>query len=66
MRVPAGIAIFDSRNEPDWVKHAASLSGMSWREYVRRAVNRELRRQGVDAVLLRERTSSRLSKGDER
>lgn len=55
MRSPAGIAIFDSREESDWVKHAARLRGMSWREYVRRAVNERLQRDGVDAVLLRER-----------
>lgn len=38
--------------ERDWVKHAARLRGLSAVEYVRRAINMSLRREGVDAVLL--------------
>ena len=44
-----------SQEEYDWIRHAAKLSDMSVREYVRRSINLALRKQGVDAVLLAER-----------
>lgn len=43
-----------SADEREWLEHAASLNGLTIREYVVRAVNDRLRKQGVDAVLLRE------------
>lgn len=49
------IPIVVSLDEYDWVKHAASLRGLSVAEYVKRAINAQLRREGVDAVLIRER-----------
>jgi uncharacterized protein (DUF1778 family) len=47
--------------ERDWVEHAASLVHQSMTEYIRRAINMRLRREGVDAVLLRQDDDSRLS-----
>jgi predicted HicB family RNase H-like nuclease len=41
--------------ELSWVQHAAKLRHMSLAEYVRQAINASLRKEGVDAVLLRER-----------
>lgn len=41
-------------HELRWVKHAASLRGLSLTEYVKRAINASLRQQGVDATLFRE------------
>ena len=43
-------------DEYDWVKHAASLVHLSLAEYVKRAINASLRKEGVDAVLFRERS----------
>jgi uncharacterized protein (DUF1778 family) len=40
--------------EHDWLKHAARLRHISVAEYIRRALNVSLRREGVDAVLFRE------------
>jgi hypothetical protein len=40
--------------ELDWVRHAAKLRGLSLVEYVKRAINASLQREGVDAVLFRE------------
>jgi len=40
--------------EQKWVEHAARLRDLSLVEYVRRAINAQLRREGVDAVLLHE------------
>jgi hypothetical protein len=48
------LVITVNRAEREQVKLAASLKLMSVREYVRRAINRSLVRDGVDAVLLRE------------
>jgi uncharacterized protein (DUF1778 family) len=47
-----------TKEEVDYVKHAASLRGLSMAEYVKRAINASLRRQGVDAVLFRERNDA--------
>jgi len=41
-----------SQEELRWIAHAASLRQMSAHEYIRRAINEALVRQGVDAVLL--------------
>lgn len=41
--------------EFEWVAAAASLNGITVREYVVRAINQRLRSQGVDAILLAER-----------
>lgn len=53
----ARIIIRASTTEVDWVKHAASLHGWSLSEYVKRAINAALRKEGVDAVLFGERES---------
>lgn len=42
-------------DELAWVRHAAGLRRLSLAEYVRRAINQSLLREGVDAVLLQER-----------
>lgn len=49
------ITIRVTEDERAWVEHAASLVGLSLAEYVKRAINARLRREGVDAVLIRER-----------
>lgn len=43
-----------SSDELRWVEHAASLRGQTAEEYVKRAINAALRKQGVDAVLFGE------------
>jgi hypothetical protein len=43
-----------TKDEHYWVSHAASLRSLSFHEYVVRAINASLRREGVDAVLLKE------------
>lgn len=43
-----------SEEEHDWVRHAAALRSLSLDEYVKRAINAQLRHEGVDAVLLRQ------------
>lgn len=43
-----------SGDELAWVRHAAGLRRLSLAEYVRRAINLSLSREGVDAVLLKE------------
>lgn len=55
MAIKGGIILRLSKAECEWLDHAAVLDGMTPREYVVRAVNERLARQGVDAVLLRER-----------
>jgi len=47
-----------SEDEREWVKHAAALRGLSLTEYIKRAVNASLCREGVDAVLFAESTST--------
>jgi uncharacterized protein (DUF1778 family) len=42
-----------SAEELDWLKHAAKLRHRSVSEYVKRALNAQLRREGVDAVLFK-------------
>ena len=49
------IVITMTKNEREWIQHAARLRHLSLREYVVRSINASLRREGVDAVLLRER-----------
>jgi uncharacterized protein (DUF1778 family) len=44
-----------SGEEIDYLKHAASLNRQSVAEFVRKAINTELRKRGVDAVLMREK-----------
>jgi len=41
-----------SAEELDWVEHAARLRHLPVVEYVRRAINLSLRKEGVDALLL--------------
>lgn len=41
-------------NEKHHVQHAAGLRGLTTSEYVKRAINAQLRREGVDAVLIRQ------------
>lgn len=57
---PRLIAIkwYGTDTEHDWLRHAAHLKHMSLAEYVRRAINAQLRREGVDAVLLKESTDA--------
>jgi uncharacterized protein (DUF1778 family) len=50
----AQITVRCSAQEYDWALHAARLKRMTLREYVVRAVNDSLVRDGVDAVLLYE------------
>lgn len=50
----ARLIIRATKDELDWVKHAASLRHLSITEYVKRAINASLRHEGVDAVLFRE------------
>ncbi len=53
------ISIDASKEEADWVRHAAKLHGVNVSEYVKRAINAALRKQGVDAVLFAERDDKR-------
>lgn len=41
-------------DELAWVRHAAGLVHLTPREYIRRAINDRLRREGVDALLLQQ------------
>lgn len=54
----ARLIIRATKDEVDWVKHAADLRGLSMAEYVKRAINAQLQREGVDAVLFRESDAS--------
>lgn len=54
------IALRLTRAEADHVKHAAGLVGMPLAEYVREAVNWRLRKEGVDALLLKLRADGLL------
>lgn len=47
-----------TKDERDWVKHAARLRNLTLREYIIQAINASLRREGVDAVLIKERGDS--------
>lgn len=51
-RSPNDVRVFNSLHERQWVAAAAGLAGLSMRDYVRRAINRSLRKEGCDAVLL--------------
>lgn len=42
------------QQERSWVRHAAKLRGISLQEYVKRAINAALVKQGVDAILFGE------------
>jgi uncharacterized protein (DUF1778 family) len=53
-RPSAPLYIRLTRDEVKQVKLAASLQGHTIEEYVKRAINAALRKQGVDAVLLKE------------
>jgi hypothetical protein len=48
------ISVPVTTEELNWVLHAASLRRLTLVEYVRRAINLSLRKEGVDAVLLRQ------------
>ena len=48
------ITITLTKEEREWVAHAARLCRVSLREYVIQAINTRLRREGVDAVLIKE------------
>lgn len=50
-----GVRLTDE--ELDWLKHASGLRGLTVNEYVRRAINMSMRKEGVDAVLMKERPS---------
>ncbi len=53
---PAGdteVSVSFTAEEADWLRHAAELSHLPFDEFVRRAINEQLVRMGVDAVLLR-------------
>lgn len=50
-RVSLGVRV--TIMEMDWIAHAAKLRHMSFDEYVKQAINESLRREGVDAVLLK-------------
>lgn len=41
-------------DERNWVRHAADLRHLPIEEYVKRAINTQLRHEGVDAVLIRQ------------
>ncbi len=41
-------------DERNWVRHAADLRHLPIEEYVKRAINAQLRKEGVDAVLIRQ------------
>lgn len=43
-----------SEDETEQLRLAASLKHMTVAEYVRRAINAQLRKEGVDAVLMKE------------
>ena len=49
------IKIVVTKTEREYVEHAAKLVGRSLDAYIRRAINASLCREGVDAVLLREK-----------
>lgn len=53
------IQVSATDTEYDWLAHAAKLRGLTIREYVVKAINASLRREGVDAVLFRERGGPR-------
>ena len=50
-RTPHQLRINATREELDWVRHAAKLQGMAVSEFVKRAINDRLVKMGVDAVL---------------
>jgi hypothetical protein len=52
LEAPLEIIVTD--DEAAQVRHAARLRHLSTGEYIKRAINASLRREGVDAVLLRE------------
>lgn len=43
-----------TREEYEWLRHAADLDGVSLRAFIHRAVNQRLMKLGIDAVLLPE------------
>lgn len=53
-RTKLPIVIKATEEEYDWVCHAAKLRGLSLQEFVKRAINATLVKQGVDAVLFAE------------
>ena len=42
-----------TREELEWLRHAASLAHLPVGEYVKEALNTRMRKEGVDAVLFR-------------
>lgn len=53
------LSVYCMEEEREWVKHAAKLRGLSMAEYVKRAVNAALIRDGVDAYLFAEKDEPR-------
>lgn len=53
------IGVNVSEQERDYVEHAAKLRGLSLQQYVKRAINEALQRDGVDALLLKLRERPR-------
>jgi hypothetical protein len=53
------IELYATREEYEQVKLAASLRHLSMPEYIRQALNAQMRREGVDAVLFEERDDRR-------
>ncbi len=54
-RTPSrSLLIRASREELDQLRHAASLRRVAVAEYIKRALNTQMRKEGVDAVLFRE------------
>jgi hypothetical protein len=49
------VIIRATADEYNWLAHAADLRHLSVGEYVKRAINAQFCREGVDAVLFRER-----------
>ena len=47
-----------TKDEKDWLTHAARLRHLSVSEYIKEAINTRLRREGVDAVCFAVRSES--------
>ena len=52
MMTKPNLGIYVSADERRWLLHAASLRHISLDEYIRRALNESLIREGVDALLI--------------
>ncbi len=54
MRDYGELVIRGTKEELDWLRHAARLRRVPVVEYAKRALNAQMRREGVDAVLFKE------------